>query len=117
MEISGCAVGIEARQTLALSMALHELATNATKYGALSCPEGRVSVHWMKSGDALQFDWEESGGPAVVAPTEKGFGSKLLERLLTSELGGEVILDYAPEGLKCRITAQLQAIQGSPRPI
>ena len=107
VQISGSAVDISARQTLALSMGLHELATNATKYGALSCPEGRVAVRWQRQGDRLLLDWEESGGPTVTPPAEKGFGSKLLERLLTSELAGDVTLDYAPFGLKCRITAQL----------
>lgn len=107
VQISGPALEIPARQTLALSMGLHELATNATKYGALSCPEGRVSVRWATDGDMLVLDWIESGGPSVTPPTEKGFGSKLLERLLTSELGGQPALDYAPDGLKCRITARL----------
>jgi two-component sensor histidine kinase len=88
-------------------MALHELATNATKYGALSRAGGRVSVRWEKDGDKLRLNWEESGGPAVSPPAHKGFGSRLIERLLASELGGEVKLDYDPAGVRCAITAQL----------
>jgi PAS domain S-box-containing protein len=107
VQVSGPAVELPPRQMLALSMGLHELATNATKYGALSCPRGRVSVQWEKDGERLLFDWEESGGPPVTPPAQKGFGSRLLERLLASELGGDIEIDYAPEGLKCRIRAEL----------
>ena len=107
LSISGDDLEISPRQTLALSMALHELATNATKYGALSRAGGRVSVRWEKDGDKLRLDWEESGGPAVSPPAHKGFGSRLIERLLASELGGEVKLDYDPDGVRCAITAQL----------
>ena len=107
LSISGDDLEISPRQTLALSMALHELATNATKYGALSRAGGRVSVRWEKDGDKLRLDWEESGGPAVSPPAHKGFGSRLIERLLASELGGEVKLDYDPAGVRCAITAQL----------
>jgi len=114
VRISGEPVEISARQTLALSMGLHELATNATKYGALSCPDGRVTVRWVGDGESLLIDWEESGGPAVTPPTKKGFGSRLLERLLTSELGAEPTLDYAPDGLKCRIAARLLGRGRSP---
>jgi two-component sensor histidine kinase len=69
-------------------MALHELAINATKYGALSCPEGRVSVQWGIERGMLQLDWEESGGPPVAPPTKKGFGSRLLEDRLIRDLAG-----------------------------
>ena len=108
VQISGCDAELAPRQTLALSMGLHELATNATKYGALSCAGGRVSVRWKKQAAELQLEWEESGGPPVTPPTHKGFGSKLLERLLSSELGGEISVDYAPAGVRCTITAQIK---------
>ena len=107
LKISGDDVEISARQTLALSMALHELATNAMKYGALSCPEGRVSVHWELRGNELQLHWEEGGGPPVSPPSQNGFGSKLLERLLMGELGGELRLDYDSAGVRCSITTVL----------
>jgi two-component sensor histidine kinase/PAS domain-containing protein len=107
VDLSGIDVDLSSKQTLALSMALHELATNATKYGALSCSEGRVSVRWEVRGSTLQLDWEESGGPAVTSPGKKGFGSRLLERLLSGELGGKIQVDYPVTGVRCRVTAIL----------
>lgn len=82
-------VDVSPKHALALSLALHELATNATKYGALSCPEGRVSLKWQVREQTLHLDWEESGGPQVAPPTKKGFGSRLLEQLVTGDLGGK----------------------------
>jgi two-component sensor histidine kinase len=82
VEMSGPDVELPPKCVLALSMALHELATNATKYGALSCPEGRVSVQWRKREGLFDLDWEETGGPPVVPPTapfeklSRSFGTK-----------------------------------------
>jgi two-component sensor histidine kinase len=106
-DISGPDIEISSRQTLGMSMALHELATNAAKYGALSCPEGSVAVRWTVGDDMLQLDWEERGGPPVRLPTRKGFGTRLLERLLVGELDGAIKLDYRAAGVCCRITAAL----------
>src|SRR6201994_309200 len=88
LAISGPAVEVSARHALALSMALHELATNAIKYGALSCSEGRITVRWSIQDATLHLDWEEHGGPPVAYPTRKGFGSRLLERTVRG-LGGK----------------------------
>ena len=107
IEVSGPDLEIPPRQALALSMALHELATNATKYGALSSREGRVRVDWCVENGSLRLDWQESGGPPVVPPTQKGFGSRLLERLLVRDLSGEISLDYQPAGLKFSIASPL----------
>jgi two-component sensor histidine kinase/PAS domain-containing protein len=107
LKISGPAIDVSPKHALALSLALHELATNASKYGALSSPEGRVSVQWDVRGKTLRLDWEESGGPPVVPPVRKGFGSRLLEELLVHDLGGETRMNYLPPGLQCRISAQL----------
>jgi two-component sensor histidine kinase/PAS domain-containing protein len=109
IEVSGPDLQIEPRQALALSMALHELATNATKYGALSAREGRVRVSWHVENGYLQFQWLESGGPPVAEPTRKGFGSRLLERLLVRDLGGEIGLAYDRSGLKFSIRAPLSS--------
>ena len=79
--IRGDAVDISSKHTLALSLALHELATNATKYGALSSAEGRVEIEWTRENGTLQLDWREKGGPAVVVPEVRGFGSRLIEQL------------------------------------
>lgn len=104
---AGVPTEISSRHTLALSLALHELATNAAKYGALSRTEGRVSVEWRVEDGTLHLEWEEAGGPPVEKPTQTGFGSRLLELLLVHDLGGTIELDYAPAGLRCTITAPL----------
>jgi len=108
-ELSGPAVQLSPRQAMALSMALHELATNAAKYGALSSPEGRVEVSWRLDDRGLAFNWREIGGPAVQAPTRRGFGSRLLEQGLARELGGAARLTYAPDGVICEITTRLES--------
>jgi two-component sensor histidine kinase/PAS domain-containing protein len=108
IQVAGAPVDISPRHALALAMAFHELATNAAKYGALSCPEGCVCLRWSVDDQrTLHLDWDESGGPAVSEPSRKGFGSRLLERLLVRDLGGEIRLDYDPAGLKFAISAPL----------
>ena len=107
VKTSGIAIDVSPTHALALSLALHELATNATKYGALSCPEGRVNVQWDVQEEMLQLDWQESGGPPVAPPTKKGFGSRLLEQLVSRDLSGNTKLDYKRSGVQCRITARL----------
>jgi two-component sensor histidine kinase len=96
---------------LAIGMTVHELTTNAAKYGALSQPTGTLAVQWdiAPDGDrrALQLHWQERGGPTASPPTRKGFGSTLVERVLRTQLGGEVVTDYAPEGLTVSIKAPL----------
>ncbi len=109
---SGPDVRLTAKQSLALALALHELATNAVKYGALSNEAGRVDVSWhiaLREGRPhLRFDWRETGGPPVVAPTRRGFGSRLIEQSLAAEFGGVVDVGYASTGLVCTIDAPLQ---------
>jgi PAS domain S-box-containing protein len=100
---SGPPVWLVAHRALALSLALHELATNAAKYGALAVPEGRVSLCWSLCADELTFTWTEEGGPPVALPSRSGFGMRLLQRNLARELGGDVALDFAPEGVRCEI--------------
>jgi two-component sensor histidine kinase len=107
VKISGSGLDVSPKHALSLSMALHELATNATKYGALSCPEGRVSVQWCIQRGMLQLDWEESGGPPVAPPTKKGFGTRLLEDILIRDLAGHTKLIYDVSGVRCSITATL----------
>ncbi len=104
----------------ALSMALHELATNATKHGALSAPDGRVSMFWEVDGRAgmLRFRWAEAGGPPVVAPpTRRGFGSRMLEATLRDQLGGRVSREWLPGGLVCGVELPLaRAVAGQSPP-
>lgn len=110
VNISGDIIDLSPKQALALSLALHELATNAAKYGALSRPEGSVNLQWRAQNGMLHLDWEESGGPPVSPPTRKGFGSRLLQELLVSDLGGDTRMEYAPSGLRCSISARLDAV-------
>jgi two-component sensor histidine kinase len=96
---------VSPKQALAFSLALHELATNAAKYGALSRPGGRVELRWDVQNDQLHLTWRETGGPHVVAPSRRGFGSRLLEEVLSSDLDGQCRLEFAPDGVRCWITA------------
>ena len=107
LNIEGHDTRLNARSTLALTMCLHELATNAAKYGALSNETGQVRISWSADGERLVLRWEEHGGPSVTPPATRGFGSKLLERIIAGDLGGESCMTFAPEGLVCVITARL----------
>ena len=111
IDIEGPGVVITARQGLGLSIVLHELGTNAAKYGALSRHEGRLSIRWhveeQSEDRRLRLIWRERHGPKVAPPQEKGFGSKLIERTCSYELHGTVQLDWAPEGLTCEIAFPL----------
>jgi signal transduction histidine kinase/CheY-like chemotaxis protein len=105
----GPEIRLRPKTALAISMALHELATNAMKHGALSTQGGRVDLGWTIAGEppVLRFHWAESGGPAVTAPRRRGFGSRLVEHGLAQDLGGRVRLEFAPEGVVCTIEAPL----------
>jgi two-component sensor histidine kinase len=111
IKTSGPAVALPAKQALSLSLALHELATNATKYGALSVPEGTIDVTWnchMSDGSpVVRFEWRESGGPVVTVPTRRGFGTRLIEKTLASDFGQDVRIDFQPNGLVCRFETKL----------
>jgi PAS domain S-box-containing protein len=111
---SGPRVRLGPNAAVTLNMVFHELATNATKYGALSTPNGCVDVAWAAhaDGDAVVIDWRETGGPAVDAPRRRGFGSRLIELGLTREMGGEARLDFLPQGLWCHICLPLSAQLG-----
>jgi len=112
-DLSGPSIRLSPKSALSLSMALHELATNAIKYGALSTPEGRVRVSWALAPDPgaarLDLTWTESGGPPVAPPAQRGFGSRLIERGLAAELSGSAAIDFQPDGVVCRIRALLEA--------
>jgi PAS domain S-box-containing protein len=107
-EINGSDVILKAEAGQALAMVLHELATNAAKYGALSTPNGRVVIRWVQhpNGHArshLVLEWREVGGPSVVAPQRSGFGMHTIRDLVTYEFAGTVDLTFAPEGVRCRV--------------
>ncbi len=92
-----------------LSLALHELATNAVKYGGLSVPDGRVDIDWSVDGDKFAFRWRESGGPEVVEPKRRGFGTKLIQ-MLGASLRGEAGIEFRPEGLLFTVTTSREAL-------
>ena len=101
--VSGPGVTVPARTGQAIALLLHELMTNAAKYGALSVPGGRVDIAWMLDGARLTLDWRETGGPQVAAPSRRGFGSDLIGRVVPSEAGGRMSLEYRPEGVAARL--------------
>lgn len=102
--MSGNDFELRAKPAVALAMGIHELATNAIKYGALSIETGSVDVSWrMVGADVLQLRWVERGGPSVATPGHKGFGRRLIERGLAHELGGAVRLSFNTEGVVCEI--------------
>jgi len=107
VEIGGDAVMIPPTATITLSLMLHELATNAAKYGALSVAEGRVSIRWSAVGSpsttAIDLLWQEDNGPPVSSPRDRGFGSRLLAGS-ARQLGAAFEVDYAPQGLRCRLS-------------
>jgi PAS domain S-box-containing protein len=110
VSMSGPRILLPPREALAIAMALHELYTNAVKYGALSNEAGRVALAWSRPDDPqdrLDLVWREHGGPAVSPPRRRGFGSLLLERTLANDLHGSVTMEFRPEGLVCSIAAPL----------
>jgi two-component sensor histidine kinase len=119
---SGPDLVLPPRQALALAVAIHELATNATKYGALST-RGRVDVTWsiaeMESLPHFRFKWVESGGPPVSepAPDQRGFGSRLIEQMLGSTFAGKVSTSYRPSGVECELVAPLSIFNDLVKPI
>jgi two-component sensor histidine kinase len=109
ISVSGPDVIVGSKQALSLGMAIHELATNAIKYGSLSDDRGRIDISWRSTHDrgvsVFQFSWVESDGPPVQRPSEKGFGSELIEGRLAWDFKGRVEVSYEPTGFICRLIA------------
>ena len=104
VSLSGADAVLTPKSALALSLALHELATNAAKFGSLSSSAGRVAVRWhIRDDGGLGLSWTESDGPHVAPPTRRGFGSSLIERALALETGGRATIHYKPSGVLCDI--------------
>lgn len=112
VDLDGPEARLHPKVAVTLGMALHELATNAAQHGALSVPEGRVTLRWtLHDGEddrtRLALDWQEAGGPAVAPPSRRGFGSRLVERQLPMEFGGSATITYAPDGVACALRIPL----------
>jgi two-component sensor histidine kinase len=107
LSVEGPAANIPARLTLPFALSLHELCTNASKYGALATDKGRILINWTYTAEnddpKLLFRWSEVGGPSVSPPSTRGFGSRLIKTVFASD-GCPVNVDYRPEGLVCEIT-------------
>ncbi len=109
-EISGPDALLAPNDAMSLGLALHELATNAAKYGALSVPDGKVSVTWdIIAPDRLSVSWRERGGPPVMAPTRRGFGLELIEKIVSQELEAPVDLSFDNEGVTCTLVVPLRS--------
>jgi two-component sensor histidine kinase len=111
VRIAGPSIPLPPRAALSLTMALTELATNATKYGALSFETGTLELTWQireaTTQPTLDLLWQESGGPSVHAPTRRGFGTRLVERCIERDLSGELDLVFDSQGLRCQIVIPL----------
>jgi two-component sensor histidine kinase len=121
MIVQGPDVVLAAEATQPVAMVLHELVTNAAKYGALSNSHGKVSVCWGwrqngHSGGPLTLEWQEVDGPPVAAPSESGYGTTVIRDLIPYELGGRVDLVFAREGVRCKLEIPFDWLGGgSPR--
>jgi two-component sensor histidine kinase len=111
--ITGCEVPLSSRAALAAAMALHELATNAVRHGALSAEDGRVDITWRVDApeSRLHLTWRERGGPGVQEPTARGFGTRVIEASFRDQLGAEFALKFEPSGLLCTVAAPLSALR------
>jgi two-component sensor histidine kinase len=110
--MSGPKVPLSPRPAVVLSMIIHEIATNAAKYGALSNDNGSVRLDWdaaTENGKSkLRLIWAEAGGPPVTAPVQRGFGSRLIERSARDQLGGDATVDFLPRGVVYTVTCSLE---------
>ncbi|MBP0617781.1 GAF domain-containing protein [Jiella mangrovi] len=110
IEAEGPHIDLTAQQALGISLAIHELATNAAKYGALSNETGRVTISWEQPGGIFRFRWIESNGPNVTLPERRGFGSRLIEKIVASYFDGKAQLDFDPAGIRFTLTGSAHQI-------
>jgi|GEM_PF-720442 len=118
IKLSGPSLKITAPAAQAIGMALHELATNAAKYGALSNDEGTIAIDWKLQGSdvseqRLLLDWIERGGPEVTKPSRNGFGSTVIDQILEASINGDVTLDWLPTGLVCHVSCPAEKVLDS----
>jgi CheY-like chemotaxis protein len=108
VKISGTSLSLDPSSAQALALALHELATNAAKYGALSKPSGRLQVSWSLTSGRLELRWIERGGPAPERTDTSGFGIRVIKASVEGQLDGKVEFDWRPDGLRCSVSVPLQ---------
>jgi two-component sensor histidine kinase len=112
---AGPPLRVRATAAEAIAMALHEMATNAEKYGALSVPDGRVEIRWSltsaEDGDLFRMTWQEFGGPPVAAPPARGFGSRILEAVPASKLGAVITTEFPPEGFRWELACPIASVR------
>jgi two-component sensor histidine kinase len=105
--VEGSSLMLEPNTAQAIAMTLHELATNAAKYGALSVPDGHLHVEWsIAENNQVVLRWTETGGPPVEPPTREGFGTQLMKAMIGSQLQGRMTFDWRAEGLACEISVR-----------
>jgi PAS domain S-box-containing protein len=112
-DISGPTVVLDLKSAQSMAMVLHELTTNAVKYGALSVPSGRLRVEWCRGDAEIVFRWCEADGPPVRPPSHQGFGTRLVGPLVQAGLGGKLRYDWNPGGLACEIIIPLAHVAGT----
>ncbi len=112
---AGPAVLLQAATAQSLALAMHELATNAAKHGALSVPQGRVTLSWQLEPETLVLRWIETGGPPASPPARQGFGATIINAGIASQLSGRTTFDWHPEGLRCTLLVPRSKLAGTPR--
>ena len=111
----GPAVTLAPERAQSLALALHELATNSVKYGALSVAEGMLAVEWSVEDNVMTMVWTEAGGPPVHPPTSHGFGTKIMNAGIKHQIGGDVAFDWRPTGLQCTLRIPLERVDKAPQ--
>jgi PAS domain S-box-containing protein len=104
IKFGGPDISLQPATAQGLALALHELATNAAKYGALSSPGGKITLDWRLQSDALTLNWVENGGPAIAQPSSRSFGLKVIVASIEQQLGGKAAFDWNPAGLRCEFS-------------
>jgi two-component sensor histidine kinase len=112
-DIVGPELVLQPQSAQAIAMVLHELTTNAVKYGALSIPSGRLRIEWSRGETHLVIRWSEAGGPPVKPPQRQGFGTRVVNRVIQAELEGQLRFEWNPEGVACEIIIPVDQLAGS----
>jgi PAS domain S-box-containing protein len=116
IELKGPNVSLSPATAQGIALALHELATNAAKHGALSSIKGKVSLTWQLQPDILTLNWVESGGPPIKTPSARSFGLKVIRASIEQQLGGKAAFDWNPKGLRCDLSIALREIRETRQP-